>query len=380
MTTARYNFRFYPTDAQKRSLAQMFGCVRVAFNWGLRCQLDALDAGDKMPSAYDLDKALTTLKKDADYRWLNDVSSVPLKQSLQDLGRAWRNCFEKRARRPRFKRKHGEQSARFTKSAFTIEGRHFKLAKIGWLDIRWSRNLPELPTSCTVTLDASGRYHVSFVCEVDPEPLSEVDKVVGVDLGLSHFAILSDGEKVENPRYLQRDLDKLAKAQRVLARKQKGSMNRAKARLRVAKLHARIADKRRDFQHKLSTRLIRENQAIAVETLAVKNMVRNKRLARSISDAGWSGFVDMLRYKAEWYGRTLHELDRWTPTSKTCSGCGHVVDKLPLSVRRWECPCCGADHDRDVNAAMNVARAAGLAVSVCRGETPAPEQLGLFGL
>ena len=378
MTSARYNFRFYPTPAQKISLAQMFGCVRVAYNWGLRCQLDALDAGDKMPRYSALSKALTTLKKDADHLWLNDVSCVPLQQSLRHLDRAWRNCFEKRAGRPRFKTRRGEQSAEFTKSGFTIEGRHFKLAKIGYLDIRWSRNLPSLPSSCTVTLDASGRYHVSFVCEVEPELLPATDKTVGVDLGLSHFAILSDGEKIANPKFLKRDLDKLAKAQRALSRKQKGSKSRAKARLRVAKIHARIADKRRDFQHKLSTRMIRENQAIAVETLAVKNMVRNRSLARSISDAGWSGFVAMLEYKAQWYGRTLHKIDRWTPTSKTCSACGHRASKKPLSVRQWVCPSCGVEHDRDVNAAINVAVAAGLAVNVCGGEIASGEQLSLF--
>ena len=295
---------------------------------------------------------------------------------------AWTNCFEKRAKRPRFKRKDEAQSAEFTRSAMRVTAEGVRLGKIsGPLDLRWSRELPSDPSSCTVTLDRAGRYHISFVVQVEAHALEPIEQAVGVDLGLTHFAILSTGEKIDNPRFLQKDLDRLAQAQKKLARKQKGSSNRRKQRLKVAKLHAKIVQKRKDFAHKLSTRLIRENQAIAVETLAVKNMVRNRSLARSISDAGWGMFVKMLEYKAKWYGRRLVKIDRWCPSSKRCSRCEHQLESLSSSVRTWACPACGVVHDRDVNAAKNIVRAAGLAdlVKHARGEkTSEPKQLALL--
>ena len=210
------------------------------------------------------------------------------------------------------------------------------------LDVRWSRDLPSEPTSCTVTRDAAGRYFVSFVVEVETATLPTTAKVAGIDLGLAHFATLSDGTTIDNPRYLQRDLDRLARAQRQLARKQKGSKNRDKARRKVARIQARIADKRADFLHTLSTRLVREYQALAVESLNVSGMVRNRRLSRAIADAGWGMFLGMLAYKCAWYGRELRSVDRWFPSSKTCSSCEHTLDALDLSVRQWTCPGCGA--------------------------------------
>ena len=304
---------------------------------------------------------------------------TPLQQTLMHLSGAWSRCFKKLARRPRFKRKDAAQSAEFTKRGMRVEGQTVTLGRItGPLAIRWSRELPCAPSSCTVSLDRAGRYHISFVVNVEPVLLEELNRNIGLDLGLTHFAIGSDGVKFDNPQFLRRDLDRLAKAQRKLARTQKGSKNRAKAKLKVARIHARIADCRRDFLHKLSTLLIRENQAIGVETLAVKNMVRNRRLARCISDAGWGMFVGMLEYKADWYGRTLVKIDRWTPTSKMCSSCEHVAKSLPLKMRQWTCENCGAAHDRDVNAAINIKRAAGL-VDLCKNargeETSGVEQL-----
>lgn len=362
MKTKRHTYRFYPTSLQAEQLAQLFGCVRVVYNWGLQCGLEAKQASECIPAMPTLSKALTQLKKSESHHWLQKVSSVPLQQALRHLDSAWKNCFEKRAAQPRFKRKDGEQSATFVRSAMKVTTDGVTLSKIdGLLDIRWSRDLPSDPSSCTVTKDVTGRYHISFVVEFEPAQLEPVEQAVGVDLGLTHLAILSDGEKIENPRFLQNDLDKLARAQRSLARKKKGSSNRRKQKLKVARLHARIAQKRKDQAHQLSTRLIRENQAIAVESLAVKHMVRNRSLARSISDAGWGMFVRMLEYKAAWYGRTVIKIDRWFPSSKTCSDCEHQLESLSLSVRTWECPACGRAHDRDVNAAKNILRAAGLA-------------------
>ena len=242
------------------------------------------------------------------------------------------------------------------------------------LAIRFSRTIPKAAkvTTVTVSKDTAGRHFVSMLCDDAVAALPEETGRIGIDLGLTHFAILSTGEKIDAPNVFRRNEKKLAKLQRRLAKKQKGSKNRAKAKLKVARIHAKIADTRRDFTHKLSTRLIRENQTIATETLAVKNMVKNGNLAKSISDAGWSDFVRQLEYKAKWYGRTLVGIDKWYPSSKRCSACGFVVSKMPLSVREWTCPECGVVHDRDLNAARNIL-AAGLAASAL-GESGNPTQ------
>ncbi len=223
----------------------------------------------------------------------------------------------------------------------------------------------------TVSKDATDRYFVSILVEQDIPHLTPVEQTVGADLGLKDFVILSTGEKVGNPHFFVKDEKKLANAQRRHAKKKKGSKNRAKAAKKVARIHARIADRRRDFLHKLSTRLIRENQTICVETLAVKNMVKNHSLAKAISDVGWSEFVSQLEYKAKWYGRNVVKIDRWYPSSKRCSHCGHMLDSLSLEVRQWTCPECGVVHDRDINAAKNV-HAAGLAVFEACGEAVRP--------
>ena len=370
MNPARYTYRFYPTPIQALELAKLFGCVRVVYNWGLVCGRQALQAGEKVPGTTVLSGLLTQLKKTEAYAWLSEVSCVPLQQALRHLSQAWGRCFGKRAKSPRFKSRKDTQSAEFTRSAMKVDGQTVTLGRIlGPLRIRWSRDLPSPPSSCTLTKDACGRYHISFVVEVEPQRLQDTRARLGLDLGLTHFAIASDGQKFANPKFLARDLEKLAKAQRALARKTKGSRRRAKHRVKFAKLHARIANRRKDFAHKLSTTLIRENQAIGVETLAVKNMVKNRRLSRSISDAGWGMFVRMLEYKAGWYGRKLVKIDPFFPSSKRCSQCGHVAKTLALSVREWRCGECGAVHDRDVNAAKNIKVAAGLAETQnARGE------------
>ena len=380
MTIASYKYRIYPTLEQRAHLAKEFGCARFVYNWGLRTQLDAMAAGDKRPNMVALSKLLTALKKEDRYCWLKEVSSDPLQQALRHLDKAWTNCFSRRTKRPRFKRKRDDQSLSYTTRAFRIVRGELFLAKMEQsFDVRWSRALPSVPKTATVLKDTAGRYFVSFTVALESQPLAPRENSIGIDLGLSHFLVTSEGEKVENPRYLQRDLQRLAKAQRRLAKKEKGSKNREKARLKVARLHARIADKRRDFLHQVSTRLIRENQAIGVEDLGVKNMVKNPKLSRAISDVGWGGFVRMLEYKASWYGRELVKIDRWYPSSKTCSNCQHILESLGLEVRQWRCPSCGTEHDRDLNAAINIKSAAGLAVQAC-GESDllVERQLSLF--
>ena len=368
-----YRFRFYPTPEQEQVLARTFGCARFAYNHMLRLRTEAWFSRQERIGYHETSAALTQLKKDPEFAWLNEVSSVPVQQALRHLQTAFANFFAKRAKYPTFKRKDGPQSAEYTTSAFKWDGKVLKLAKMNTpLDVRFSRTIPRAAkvTTVTVSKDAAGRYFVSMLCDDTVQPKAEVEGKVGIDLGLTHFAILSTGEKVAAPNTFRKHETKLAKLQRRLAKKQKGSANRKKARLKVAKLHAKIADSRKDFLHKLSTRLINENQVIAIETLAVSNMQKNHSLAKSIADASWSEFVRQLEYKALWYGRELVGIDRWYPSSKRCSDCGHTVAKMPLNVREWACPECGTVHDRDINAARNVL-AAGLAVSAL-GESVNP--------
>src|SRR6266446_1300675 len=368
-----YQYRIYPSDEQKKILAQTFGCARFVYNWALRLRTDAYYQEQKRVYYDETSAMLTNLKQQPEYFWLNDVSCVPPQQALRHLDRAFRNFFEGRAQYPVFKSKKGNQSAEYTTSAFKWDGTHVTLAKMQEpLDIHWSRPLPKgaKPTTVTVTKDTAGRYFVSILIEEDIKPLPVVNKQVGLDLGLTSMVVLSTGEAVGNPRYFSKDEKKLAKAQRRHAKKKKGSKNQNKARLKVARIHAKIADRRRDYQHKLSTRIIRENQVVCIESLAVKNMVQNHHLAKSISDVGWSEFVRQLEYKAEWYGRTLIKIDKWYPSSKRCFDCGHILDSLTLDVRAWTCPECGVHHDRDINAAKNIL-AVGLTVAAC-GEAVRP--------
>ncbi|MDQ2885085.1 MAG: transposase [Chloroflexota bacterium] len=368
-----YQYRCYPTDEQQQVLARTFGCVRYVYNWALRKKTDAYyQQGERLYYAH-LSSALTELKKQEDTLFLNGVSSVPLQQTLRHLDRAFLNFFEGRGKYPTFKKKHGYQSATYAASAFKWDGTALTLAKMDApLAIRWSRPLPEgcTPSSVTISKDCAGRYFVSILVEEDITSLPVTPKMVGLDLGLKSMVITSDGHTHGNPRFFAKDEKKLAKAQRRHAKKKKGSKNRAKARRNVAKIHARISNRRRDYQHKLSTQIIRENQVVCVESLQVKNMVQNHRLAKSISDVGWGEFVRQLEYKAQWYGRTLVKIDKWYPSSKRCFDCGYVLETLSLDVRVWTCPECRVVHDRDINAARNIL-AAGRAVSAC-GEAVRP--------
>lgn len=369
----RYSFRVYPSTGQRTALARAFGCARVVFNDALRVREEARAAGLPFVPSAELSKQLTVAKKAPERAWLDEVSSVVLQQSLRDLDAAYRNFFDglkgKRPRMgpPRFKsRKDTRQTVRFTANAgwkITTNGK-LRLPKVGEMAVKWSRSLPSAPSTVTVVKDSAGRYFASFVVETDPETLPATDNVVGIDVGLTHFAILSDGTKIDSPRFLRRAEKKLKKAQQDLSRKAKGSKNRAKDRIKVARAHARTADARREFHHQLSTKIIRENQAVAVEDLAVKGLART-RMAKSVHDAGWSTFTAMLEYKAALYGRTFHRIGRFEPTSQVCSACGVKDGPKPLSVRVWTCGACGTVLDRDINAAVNIAKAAGLAVSAC---------------
>ncbi|MEV5158620.1 RNA-guided endonuclease TnpB family protein [Streptomyces sp. NPDC053728] len=363
-----FKYRFYPTDAQAAELSRTFGCVRKVYNMALAARTEAWTRGERVN--YNQTSALLTLwKKTEELAYLSEVSSVPLQQALRHLQVAFTNFFGKRAKYPRFKsRKKSRRSAEYTTSAFRYRDGKLTLAKMSEpLDIAWSRHLPEgaAPSTVTVSQDAAGRWFVSMLCE-DPTvvALPATDTAVGIDVGLTHLLTLSSGEKITNPRHERKDRARLALAQRRLARKAKGDgANRAKARRKAAKVHARITDRRRDHLHKLTTRLVRENQTLVIEDLTVRNMVKNRSLARAISDAAWSEFRSMLEYKAAWYGREVIAVDRWFPSSKLCSNCGTIASTMPLHVREWTCDC-GTTHDRDVNAAKNLL-AAGLAVTVC---------------
>jgi putative transposase len=371
MRTA-YKCRAYPDEAQQQVLARTFGCVRVVWNRTLAARRARYAAERKGTSYAETDRALTAMKRDPDLKFLSEVSAVPLQQALRHQQAAFQAFFERRARYPRFKARGGRQSATYTRAAFRMKDGVLRLAKTD-RPLRFTWSWPDTdvaaldPTSVTVTRDPAGRWFVTFHVDVpDPVPLPATGQNVGVDLGLTDLAVLSTRQKIPHPKHWQRHEKRLKRYQRRLARCQQGSKNRAKARVKVARAHAAVADARRDFLHKASTGLVRRFDLIAVEDLQVRNMVRNRRLARAISCTGWAELRSMLEYKAGRYGRAVIAVDRWYPSSKTCSACGCVLAELSLSTRTWTCPSCGTRHDRDVNAAKNIL-AAGLAVTACGG-------------
>ena len=363
-----YRRRAYPDQAQQEVLARTFGCVRVVWNTTLAERQRLYHAEGTSPSYAASDAALTAMKKDPDLVFLAEVSSVPLQQALRHQHQAFTAFFAKRARYPRFKSRRGRQCAHYTRSAFSMRGGVLRLAKTGG-PLRFVWSWPEVdvtgldPTMVMVSRQPDGRWYVTFAIDTKvPEPLPGTGRAVGVDLGITDFAVTSEGEKIANPRHLERKARNLARYQRRLARCQKGSANRAKARAKVARAHRKIRNARRDFLHRASTRLVRGNDVIVIEDLAVRNMVRNRHLARVISDCGWGEFRRQPEYKCQRYGRQLVVIDRWYPSSKTCSACGHLLAELSLGTRHWTCPSCGTRHDRDINAAKNIL-AAGLAVA-----------------
>ncbi len=368
MTERAYKYRFYPTPEQENLLLRTMGCVRLVYNKALAVRTEGWYQRQERIGYNQTSSLLTTWKKTEQLQFLNEVSCVPLQQTLRHLQVAFTNFWAKRAKYPNFKKKRNGGNAEFTRSAFKWKEGKLWLAKCKEpLNIVWSRYFPIDcdPSTLTVKLDPSRRWFVSFLVD-DPtvSQLPPTSKNIGLDAGITSLVTTSNGEKVTNPKHFNQKYRKLKAAQKTLSRRQKGSKNREKARLAVAKIQTQIADRRKDFLHKLTTQLVRENQTIAVEDLAVRNMVKNHSLARSISDAGWGELVRQLEYKCQWYGRELVKIDRFFPSSKRCGNCGFVIDKLPLRIREWECPECGAIHDRDINAANNIL-AAGLAVTVC---------------
>jgi putative transposase len=376
----RYRYRIDPTSAQREALARAFGCARVVYNDALTERHRAYQAGEWLSDTEVQRRVVTQAKRTSERVWLTDVASVALVQACQDARRAYRNWFDsltgkrkgRRVGRPRFRTKHGRQSIRLTRNGFAFRGTRLYVAKVGQVRVRWSRELPSAPSSVTVIREPDGRYYASFVVERNLTPLPPVSRTAGIDLGLVSFATIaaSDGtvETLANPRHLRVAERRLAIAQRQLSGKRKGSKNRAKARLRVAVAHRRVRDQRADHHHKLALRLIRENQTIAVEDLAVAGLART-RLAKSVHDAGWTMFVRLLEAKAAQHGRQVVRIGRWTPTSQTCSACGYHDGPKPLSVRVWACPACDTVHDRDTNVARNILVAAGLAetLNACGG-------------
>jgi putative transposase len=368
----RYRYRIDPTPGQRQALARAFGCARVVYNDAIAERRRAFQAGERLSDTEVQRRVITQAKRTPERAWLAEVASVALVQACQDARRAYRNWVGsltgrrrgRRVGRPRFRTKHGRQSIRLTRNGFALQRGRLYLAKVGRVQVRWSRELPSVPSSVTVIRESDGRYYASFVVERDPTPLPPVARTAGVDLGLVWFAtvVASDGTVATfaNPRHLRAAERRQARAQRNLSRKQKGSKNRAKARLRVAIAHRKVRDQRADHHHKLALRLIRENQAVAVEDLAVAGLART-RLAKSVHDVGWGTFLRLLEAKAAQHGRQVVKVGRWVPTSQTCSACRHRDGPKPLSVRAWTCPACGAVHNRDVNAARNILVAAGLA-------------------
>lgn len=364
MTHRSYKFRIYPTACQEEILRKTIGSCRFVYNWALAKRREAWVTNKKSLSYSATSKSLTELKDSRETEWLNEVSSVCLQQSLRNLDSAFNNFFRKKSAYPSFKTRKNGGSARFMDNAFRIKGDNLFLAKIKTpIVVRWSRQLSSIPSSCTISQNAAGQWFVSFLCEEEIEKFPPSESKVGVDVGIESFCTLSDGRKFSQPKKVKRLRKKLARLQRLHSRKQKSSRNREKARRKLARLHQHVVNVRTDFLHKLSTQLVRENQAIALEDLAVSSMVKNRHLARAISEQGWRQFRTMLQYKCEWHGRDLLTVNRFYPSSKTCSCCGAKAS-FGLETRRWTCGSCGANHDRDVNAAKNIL-AAGQAVSDC---------------
>lgn len=359
----RYQYRIYPTTNQQNKLAKLFGCCRVVWNDALAF-IKSTPEGEKWASNAELQKIyITQAKRTSERAWLSNVSNIPLQQSIQDLGVAFKNFFESRSgkrkgqqvRFPRFKKRSHEQSARFRKGGFSVKSNKVYLAKIGRLKVKWSRPLPSEASSVTVLKNAAGQYHLSFVVEVEPPIVKPKQSSIGIDLGIKTFAVTSQGEYVQSPGYdrLER---KIRRFQRKLSRQVKGSSRWHQTRLRIAKLHLKIANIRKDFLHQLSTRIVHENQVVVLEDLNVSGMVKNRRLTRAISKQGWRQFRTMCEAKSGLYSRECRTISRWEATSQTCSSCGYRWGKINLSVRTVTCVSCQTVHDRDENAALNIER------------------------
>jgi putative transposase len=377
----RYRYRIYPTAGQRRALARAFGCARVVYNDCLRLRDACHAAGEKISDTEVQRRVITVAKGTPERAWLGEVASVALVQACQDARRAYRNWFDSLSGQrkgrtighPAFRRKHHRQSIRLTRNGFALRGLKLYVAKIGDITVEWSRDLPSVPSSVTVIREPDSRYYASFVVEREATPLPPSGREVGIDLGLASLAVTSDGEVIPNPRFLRTKERKLGRVQHALSRKQKGSANRTKARHRVAVLHRKVREARLDHAHKTALKLVRDNQAVYTEDLAVSGLARTK-LAKSVADAGWSQLLRLIEEKAAQYGRTFARIGRFEPTSQVCSACGAKDGPKPLHVRSWACAACGTVHDRDVNAARNILAARRADKSnACGGQVrPAP--------
>ncbi len=358
---ARYRYRIYPNHIQITRINQLFGCCRYVWNQSLAYCNQLYVSGQKKPSYTDLTKQFITQAK-KELVWLKEVASTPLQQCLKDLDQAYKNFFNScsgkpkaiKVKHPKFKSRKSRQTARFVGANYKVGQDKLYLPKVGKIKIVWSRPLASQPTSVTIIKDSDNRYFASFVVETLPEPLPKTENSIGIDLGISTFATLSNGDKIEGPKPLKQNLKKLAKFQRKLVRTEKGSKRRERRRLRVAKLHAKVKDIRTDFLHKLSTDLVKKYDTIVLEDLNVSGMVKNRKLSKTISDLGWRKFRILTEAKCEKYGKEFRVIDRWEPTSQKCSCCGFKGGKKELNVREWTCLSCGAHHDRDINAAVNI--------------------------
>lgn len=350
-----YKIRLYPNNSQKEFLARQFGCCRLVYNYMLDLKIKEYEAGNKL-SKFDLIKLLTSLKKQDEFQFLNEVYNSPLQNSISNVDTAFINFFNKKTKYPKFKNKHSRQS--FTYAYPSIKDNHLWLPKHkSWIKFRDGRIIEGKLKKVTISKDADGTYWASILSEQDvqiPDKPKELGKIIGIDLGLKDFAILSDGTKIVNPRFAEHYACKIKKAQRHLSRKHKGSKRYEKQRLKLAKLHKRVQWLRHEFIHSLVNWLLSENQTICLETLNVKRMMQGSKLARSIASASWSEFIRVLKYKAEWLGKQIIQIPRYAASTKKCCACSKQVDKIPLSVREWTCPHCGVHHDRDVNAARNI--------------------------
>lgn len=372
-----YKFRFYPNAEQRRQLAVDFGCARWAWNTALDARSFCYRVLGRSVSGVDCSRAITELKADPDYAWLKDANSTVITQALRDQDRAFANFFAKRAKYPRFRRKHGHQSVRYqidqrqVARMFDAAAHLLKLPKLGALKLRWSREVSGTPKMVTVSLDACGRYFVAFGCEVETQQLPAKTNTIGIDYGLKDIVVTSDGWKSGNPKHLYRHARELKFAQRRLSRKVKGSNRRRAQQKRVARLHARVAEARQDTLHKLSWTLVSENQALAIQPHNVKGLMANHKLARAIGDVGLGELTRQLKYKAAWYGRDLAEVDPWTRTTGVCPACGVIGPKLGLKVRQWRCDC-GAAHDRDIASAQVIKAVGWGAPDTMRAEAERP--------
>lgn len=349
-----FKYRIYPTDEQAEFLAGQFGAVRFVYNRFLANRKDEYLNNKKSLNYHDDAKSLTALKNQDGYEWLYDINSQTLQAALRNLEVAYQRFFRKQSKFPRFHSRKNRQSVKIPQN-FTIENNQLFIPKLkSGIEVVIHQPLPEKQTCCFISKTPSNKYYVSFLCEVDIEPLAKSDKIVGIDLGIKSLLVSSDGQVVENPKVYKNSEKKLAYQQRQLSKKQLGSNSRNKQRKEVAKLNEYIANCRKDYLHKVSKKLIDENQVIIAEGLSVKNMMSNHNLAKSIADASWGELLRQLKYKSSWYGRTFHQIDKFFPSSKTCSGCQFVVDDLPLSIREWDCPNCKRHNERDLNASLNI--------------------------